>query len=590
MDEQFVHEDQMRNARTQGVGSMVSEQNRQNALELMQKMHKIDTQNAAAKARIENNLDKALQCVDNVRDFVGSPEHILGNPKTKHGEIAENVDVWFHNADQIMRNRKADATFEGVGRTVATDYKVHGVDVQSKYINGANNSLSHVLKHMEDYIGNYEAFGKDGYYVIPKDQYELIQRVLKDDKEISSKGFFIQSIENSKGLGTCTITNSTFVDNLDFIKGKFDILDFNNNLTQGLYYPLMDIKVKTSAKIRNSRFLSHTPSFAKKYSKSGLDRQDELLYLHNESDYDPAEILIDNDVFVGKEKFDFAHSEEQKEHRMIGKSEEQEELLAIKGPSSKLFRYNKDAMGTVSNCTFTNMGKCVSGMDTVTNCIFDGCSYAVDECCYKVKESRFYNCALACQKLFGQAVVSNCQFVNCKGEELITSGLNAEVKVEDCEFSNIRLVEDGFTYYFRSMIVFGTADSKFANAGRWSEVNRCIFNGICISRKSNRTPKSDEHAYVICAQVTSVDKFKFARARVADCTFTNCASVNSKLINTEPYDSLFGKKHNYMAVSSRNNSGLNDIGDPSSFVASSNVKLKETDANGNKIGSSLSVN
>ena len=147
-----------------------------------------------------------------------------------------------------------------------------------------------------------------------------------------------------------------------------------------------------------------------------------------------------------------------------------------------------------------------------------------------------------------------------------------------------------FTYYFRSMIVFGTADSKFANAGRWSEVNRCIFNGICISRKSNRTPKSDEHAYVICAQVTSVDKFKFARARVADCTFTNCASVNSKLINTEPYDSLFGKKHNYMAVSSRNNSGLNDIGDPSSFVASSNVKLKETDANGNKIGSSLSVN
>lgn len=602
MDEQFVHEDQMRNARTQGVGSMVSEQNRQNALELMQKMHKIDTQNAAAKARIENNLDKALQCVDNVRDFVGSPEHILGNPKTKHGEIAENVDVWFHNADQIMRNRKADATFEGVGRTVATDYKVHGVDVQSKYINGANNSLSHVLKHMEDYIGNYEAFGKDGYYVIHYNEDEVSRIFLGDEASLQiesstvichgdrEKGFFIQSIENSKGLGTCTITNSTFVDNLDFIKGKFDILDFNNNLTQGLYYPLMDIKVKTSAKIRNSRFLSHTPSFAKKYSKSGLDRQDELLYLHNESDYDPAEILIDNDVFVGKEKFDFAHSEEQKEHRMIGKSEEQEELLAIKGPSSKLFRYNKDAMGTVSNCTFTNMGKCVSGMDTVTNCIFDGCSYAVDECCYKVKESRFYNCALACQKLFGQAVVSNCQFVNCKGEELITSGLNAEVKVEDCEFSNIRLVEDGFTYYFRSMIVFGTADSKFANAGRWSEVNRCIFNGICISRKSNRTPKSDEHAYVICAQVTSVDKFKFARARVADCTFTNCASVNSKLINTEPYDSLFGKKHNYMAVSSRNNSGLNDIGDPSSFVASSNVKLKETDANGNKIGSSLSVN
>lgn len=75
-----------------------------------------------------------------------------------------------------MHNQKADATFEGVGRTVAADYKVHGVDVQSKYINGANNSLSHVLKHMKDYKGNYEAFGKDGYYVIPKDQYEQIKK------------------------------------------------------------------------------------------------------------------------------------------------------------------------------------------------------------------------------------------------------------------------------------------------------------------------------------------------------------------------------------------------------------------------------
>lgn len=189
MDEQFVHQDQMRNARTQGVGSMVSEQNRQNALELMRKMHKIDTQNAAAKARIENNLDKALQCVDNVRDFVGSTEHILGNPATKHGEIAEKVDVNFHNADQIMRNRRPDASDARnvVGRTAPQDYYVNGVAVQSKYCNGANNSLHDVLEHLENYKGIN--FGQDGsYYVIPKDQYELIQRVLDNDTEgISAK-------------------------------------------------------------------------------------------------------------------------------------------------------------------------------------------------------------------------------------------------------------------------------------------------------------------------------------------------------------------------------------------------------------------
>lgn len=36
---------------------------------------------------------------------------------------------------------------------------------------------------MKDYKGNYEAFGKDGYYVIPKDQYEQIKKILSDDTD-----------------------------------------------------------------------------------------------------------------------------------------------------------------------------------------------------------------------------------------------------------------------------------------------------------------------------------------------------------------------------------------------------------------------
>lgn len=228
MDEQFVHEDQMRNARTQGVGSMVSEQNRQNALELMRKMHKIDTQNAAAKARIENNLDKALQCVDNVRNFVGSTEHILGNPATRHGEIAEKVDVNFHNADQIMRNRRPDASDARnvVGRTAPQDYYVNGVAVQSKYCNGANNSLHDVLEHLENYKSIN--FGQDGsYYVIPKDQYELIQRVLDNDTEgisaktveaISKKLKAIEALSGGRKFGD--IIRSGNVDYAAVQKGK----------------------------------------------------------------------------------------------------------------------------------------------------------------------------------------------------------------------------------------------------------------------------------------------------------------------------------------------------------------------------------
>ena len=225
MDEQFVHEDQMRNARTQGVGSMVSEQNRQNALELMRKMHKIDTQNAATKAKIDANLKKALECVDNVRDFVNDSNHVLGNPTTKHGEYAEQVDINFHNADQIMHNRRADATKDGVGRTAPEDYRVNGVAVQSKYINGTNNSLSHVLEHLEKYKDIN--FGQDGsYYVIPKDQYEQIKKVLSGDTDgLSAKSIRaikekIREIEEQTGRSFFDVVRSGNVDYAAVQRGK----------------------------------------------------------------------------------------------------------------------------------------------------------------------------------------------------------------------------------------------------------------------------------------------------------------------------------------------------------------------------------
>ena len=204
---------------------MVSEQNRQNALELMRKMHKIDTQNAATKAKIDANLKKALECVDNVRDFVNDSNHVLGNPTTKHGEYAEQVDINFHNADQIMHNRRADATKDDVGRTAPEDYRVNGVAVQSKYINGTNNSLSHVLEHLEKYKDIN--FGQDGsYYVIPKDQYEQIKKVLSGDTDgLSAKSIRaikekIREIEEQTGRSFFDVVRSGNVDYAAVQRGK----------------------------------------------------------------------------------------------------------------------------------------------------------------------------------------------------------------------------------------------------------------------------------------------------------------------------------------------------------------------------------
>ena len=165
------------NARVQAAGAIVSEVNKKRLLELYETIFHIKIEDAAQHAEVARRLESALRYVENVRDFVGSPEHILGSQLTKHGEIAEQVDVNFQNARKVIEGYTPTATFEGVGRTAPEDYRDAGLLVQSKYINGTSKSLDHVLAHMDKYREMH--FGQKGsYYVIPKDQYAEIQNVL----------------------------------------------------------------------------------------------------------------------------------------------------------------------------------------------------------------------------------------------------------------------------------------------------------------------------------------------------------------------------------------------------------------------------
>ncbi|MCB9585074.1 MAG: hypothetical protein H6718_06735 [Polyangiaceae bacterium] len=100
-----------------------------------------------------------------VVEFVKNPQGILGNPGTKHGEVAEQVEVAVRNARDYMAHLKPSAAIDVVHRTGPVDYVIDGVDVQSKFINGTRNTLDHILDHAH----KYEAF--DGVYHIPRDQY-----------------------------------------------------------------------------------------------------------------------------------------------------------------------------------------------------------------------------------------------------------------------------------------------------------------------------------------------------------------------------------------------------------------------------------
>src|SRR5690554_5096075 len=57
-------------------------------------------------------FEKAASQIDAVYKFIGSPENILGNAATKHGEIAEQVEVGVRNAKAALSRQACPATFD----------------------------------------------------------------------------------------------------------------------------------------------------------------------------------------------------------------------------------------------------------------------------------------------------------------------------------------------------------------------------------------------------------------------------------------------------------------------------------------------
>ena len=123
-------------------------------------------------------LEEALKELEEIKKFIGDPAHILGSATTKHGEIAEHMQVNFANARRAIQGLSKNHSFDGVGRTAPEDYIRDGQQVQSKFYNGLRNTFfgKHaLLEHLE----TYPDFVKNGgSYDIPKDQYEKMVDLL----------------------------------------------------------------------------------------------------------------------------------------------------------------------------------------------------------------------------------------------------------------------------------------------------------------------------------------------------------------------------------------------------------------------------
>lgn len=165
--------------REQAIAEIIGSLNEERIHDLCQKIH---TQDEAFKL--------ALDELKKVSDFINAPEHILGRADTKHGEVAEQLEVGVRRAYDALNQMSFSATFEGVGRTAPEDYKINGLDVQSKFINGARNTMDHVSEH----LNKYPWWGEQNQiYHVPKDQYAQLEMVYRG---ITPEGLSDNSAQN----------------------------------------------------------------------------------------------------------------------------------------------------------------------------------------------------------------------------------------------------------------------------------------------------------------------------------------------------------------------------------------------------------
>ena len=159
---------------------------------LVQTIQRIQTAANNAAADADKAFAAACTCVENVRDFINSPSAILGSMRTKHGEIAEHVQVEISNGRRILQSLSPNASLD-VGRTAPEDYLIDGRMVQSKFIQSPKGTLDAVIEHSH----KYPFFvSKDGYYHIPKDQHEIFAKIANGESVEGLKSGTILTIKN----------------------------------------------------------------------------------------------------------------------------------------------------------------------------------------------------------------------------------------------------------------------------------------------------------------------------------------------------------------------------------------------------------
>lgn len=252
------------NVVNQGIASIIENAKELRQDELTKLLEILNRETGQKISEQDAYLVEALGCIDKVRDFISNPEHILGSNLTKHGEVAEHVDVGINNAKLIIDGFKARFTFDGVGRTAPEDFLDGSIAVQSKFYSEAPKTLKGILEHSNKYKDFLEG---TNYYTIPKDQYDAL---LKPDVSEDIK----KTIEVLESRAGRSIDEFIKPSNADYGDVQFGAVEDFLSTEVDLLIDKSDInkeEIKKEADIRKREtILDKGPSFAEATKMAGI--------------------------------------------------------------------------------------------------------------------------------------------------------------------------------------------------------------------------------------------------------------------------------------------------------------------------------
>lgn len=334
---------------------------------------------------------------------------------------------------------------------------------------------------------------------------------------IRCKGFDKESFIISNGSNKIKLEQSTFEDCSNFLVCEYyndanDITIENNkfqNCAGNVFYLANDDRA-----VFNHNFVI-VEKFAEFNDLENSDMKGIMFWLNKSS--------VNNSIFIDKSK--------------PKKSKDIWEFYR-----SIQFLWSK---GKTENCRFYGLKDKVECV-TFKNCYFEGCNACLDiQDEYKgvIDSCVFKNCTKIANFLSSdEIVIKNCQFIDCYNN-LIETGLDGGLKIEYCDFINIKEIKND--QYGHFCIELKRSDDSDSNC---NFIRNCIFRGI----------KLDQRFLIGSSNIEKVDGYT---GRIEKCTFENCITNRSSgqiIKHYIQYTSFFREKDDY-TITDENCVGLDKV-------------------------------